>query len=266
MSDASAQQGLTQPRLSIDVLTLFPGMFSPMQESMMWKAQQYGYLNFRAHDLRDWTQNRHRSADDTPYGGGGGMVLKADVIVPAVEELRGEDDVPVILMSPQGRVLTHRIAAELAHQPRLILVCGHYEGYDERVRELVVTDEISIGDYVLTSGELAALVVIDAVVRLIPGVLGAEGGAERDSHADGLLEGPHYTRPALYRGLGVPEVLASGDHGAVATWRRRQAIRRTWERRPELLRTAPLSDDERDYLAELAQEAATQRRDDDSPV
>lgn len=245
--------------MQIDVLTLFPEMFAPMNSSMMWKARDRGLLDLRLHDPREWSTDRHRSVDDTPYGGGGGMVLRADVLVPAIEAVRAEEAVPVILMSPQGRVFSHEIAISLSAQPRLILVCGHYEGFDERIRDLVVTDEISIGDYVLTGGELAAMVVMDAVVRQIPGVLGAEGGADRDSHADGLLEGPHYTRPAEYRGLGVPPVLSSGDHGAVAQWRRREAIRRTWQRRPEMLRHAPLSEEERYFLAELA-EADAQRR------
>ena len=182
--------------MKIDVLTLFPEMFgAAMSASMMWKAREHGFLDFSAHDIRDHSGNRHRKVDYSPYGGGGGMILKADVLVRAIESLRPVADTPVILLSPQGRPLTHEVAAELSLLPRLVLVCGHYEGVDERVRDLAITDEISIGDYVLTGGELAALVLIDAVVRLIPGVLGAEGAQHRDSHADGLLEGPHYTRP-----------------------------------------------------------------------
>lgn len=242
--------------MRIDVLTLFPGMFQgPMTESMMWKARDRGLLDLHLHDIRNHATDKHRSVDDTPYGGGGGMVLRADVLVPAVEALRGEaEPVPVILMSPQGRVFSHEVALELAAHPHLILLCGHYEGVDERVRQLVVTDEISIGDYVLTGGELAAMVVMDAVVRHIPGVLGAEGAADRDSHADGLLEGPHYTRPATYRGLDVPAVLQRGDHGEIAAWRRAESLRRTWRRRPDLLLRAELSDDERYLLARLADE------------
>ena len=222
----------------------------------MWKARDQGYLDFFAHDIRDYATNKHRQVDDTPYGGGGGMVLKPDVLVRAVETVKGDDDVPVILMSPQGRVFDHQTALRLSQQPRLMLLCGHYEGFDERVRDLVVTDEISIGDYVLTGGELAAMVVIDAVVRQIPGVLGAEGGAERDSHADGLLEGPHYTRPLEFRGLGVPEVLRAGNHGEIERWRRLQAIRRTWFNRPDLLMKADLTEDERYFLAELAYQSS----------
>ncbi|MEO1164132.1 MAG: tRNA (guanosine(37)-N1)-methyltransferase TrmD, partial [Chloroflexota bacterium] len=207
--------------MRVDVLTLFPQMFEvPMGESMMWKARDRDILDLHLHDIREWAQNKHKKVDDTPYGGGGGMVLKPDVVVRAVEAIQAEDDCPVILMSPQGRVFSHEKAIALSQIPRMILLCGHYEGFDERIREEVVTEELSIGDYVLTGGELAAMVVIDAVIRQIPGVLGAEGGAERDSHADGLLEGPTYTRPAEFRGRGIPSVLTSGNHGAVDAWRR----------------------------------------------
>ena len=238
--------------MKIEVLTLFPEMFSAvMSESMMWKAREHGLLDFSVHDIRDYSENKHRKVDDTPYGGGGGMILKADVLLRAIEALRQDADMPVILLSPQGRLLTHDVAVELSQQPHLILVCGHYEGVDERVRELAISDEISIGDYVLTGGELPALVLIDAVVRLIPGVLGAEGAQHRDSHADGLLEGPHYTRPPEVRGLTVPEVLTSGHHAEVDRWRRRQALKRTWLRRPDLLARAELSEEDRLYLAQL---------------
>lgn len=243
--------------MRIDVLTLFPEMFeNVMNSSMMWKARDKGYLDLYVHDIRDWTEDKHRKVDDTPYGGGGGMLLKVDVVVRAVEALQSGASAPVLLMSPQGKVFNHEAALRLSAQERLILLCGHYEGFDERIRELVITEEISIGDYVLTGGELAAMVVIDAVVRQIPGVLGAEGGAERDSHADGLLEGPHYTRPAEFRGLGVPDVLKEGNHAAVERWRRQEALRRTWINRPELLRTAPLSEEDQYFLAQLARESA----------
>ncbi len=238
--------------MNIKVLTLFPDMFSAvMSESMMWKARDHGLLDFEARDIRDFAQDKHRQVDDTPYGGGGGMILKPDVLLRAIESVKGDADTPVILLSPQGRKLTHAVAAELSRLPRLILVCGRYEGVDERVRDLAISDEISIGDYVLTGGELAAMVLIDAVVRLIPGVLGADGAQHRDSHADGLLEGPHYTRPPEFRGLGVPEVLTSGHHAEVERWRRRGALKRTWQRRPDLLASAELSDDDRAYLAQL---------------
>ena len=240
--------------MQIDILTLFPGMFAgPMSESMMWKAQDRGLLDLRLHDIRDYAHNKHRAVDDTPYGGGGGMVLRADVVVPAVEAvIQGSPATPVILMSPQGRVFSHDIAVELAGHERLVLLCGHYEGMDERIRQLVVTDEISIGDYVLTGGELAAMVVVDAVARHLPGLLGAEGAEQRDSHADGLLEGPHYTRPAEYRGYDVPQVLQNGNHGDIADWRRVESLRRTWQRRPDLLLQAALSEDERYLLAQFA--------------
>jgi len=239
--------------MQIDVLTLFPNMFETvMSESMMWKARDRQLLDFHAHDIRDYSNDKWRKVDDTPYGGGGGMILKPDVVVRAIESVKGEDEeTPVILMSPQGRVFNHEVAVELSQKERLILVCGHYEGFDERIRELAITDEISIGDYVLTGGELAAMVVVDAVVRQIPGVLGAEGAQHRDSHADGLLEGPHYTRPAEFRGLGIPDVLTSGHHANVDKWRRQQAIKRTWENRPDLLRHVDLTDDEQAYLDTL---------------
>ena len=243
--------------MKVDVLTLFPDMFSAvMSESMMWKARDRGLLDFQARDIRDFAQDKHRQVDDSPYGGGGGMILKPDVLLRAIESAKGNADTPVILLSPQGRKLTHAVAAELSRLPRLILVCGRYEGVDERVRDLAISDEISIGDYVLTGGELAAMVLIDAVVRLIPGVLGAEGAQHRDSHADGLLEGPHYTRPPEFRGLGVPEVLTSGHHAEVERWRRRGALKRTWQRRPDLLASAELSDEDRAYLAGLESEEA----------
>ncbi|MCY4465882.1 MAG: tRNA (guanosine(37)-N1)-methyltransferase TrmD [Chloroflexi bacterium] len=239
--------------MKIDALSLFPAMFdSVMNASMMWKAQDRGLLTFRAHDIRDYAADKHRQVDEPPYGGGGGMILKPDVLVRAIEALRPSAETPVILLSPQGKLLTHQVAVELAQLPQLVLVCGHYEGVDERVRQLAITDEISIGDYVLTGGELAALVLIDAVVRLIPGVLGAEGATDRDSHADGLLEGAHYTRPHEYRGLTVPAILTSGHHAEVARWRRRQALLRTWQRRPDLLESAQLTTADREWLEELA--------------
>lgn len=239
----------------IDILTLFPAMFDgPLTESILKRAQEKGLLTVRRHDIRAYATDRHRTTDDTPYGGGGGMVMLPGPLVAAVEDVRGDDRaIPVILLTPQGRIFTQKVAQELAAHPRLILVCGRYEGVDERVRQTVITDEISIGDYVLTGGELAAMVIVDAVARLIPGVLGAAWGAEEDSHAMGLLEYPHYTRPPVFRGLAVPDVLLSGDHGAVEAWRRREAIRRTWQRRPDMLLAAHLTDDERWFLAELAE-------------
>lgn len=249
--------------MRIDILTLFPGMFSgPMTESMLWKARDKGLLDLRLHDIREYAYNKHRKVDDIPYGGGGGMVMRADVVVEAVESVIAQEGdaprPPVILMTPQGRPFSHAVSVELAQHPRLLILCGHYEGIDDRVRELVVTDEISIGDYVLTGGELAAMVIVDAVVRHIPGVLGSKGAAERDSHADGVLEGPHYTRPPVFRGLEVPPVLQDGNHHDIVRWRRKEGLRRTWQQRPDLLMSSSLelSHEERLWLAEFADEDA----------
>ncbi len=244
--------------MRIDILTLFPAMFEgPMTESILKRAQEKNLLAVHTHDIRDYTTDKHRTVDDKPFGGGGGMVMRVDPLVAAVEGVRGDNPVvPVILLTPQGRVFNQRVAGELVEHNRLMLVCGRYEGVDERVRQLVITDEISIGDFVITGGELGAMIIVDAVARLIPGVLGARWGAEEDSHAMGLLEYPHYTRPPEFRGLAVPDVLTGGDHGAVDGWRRREAIRRTWQRRPDLLCTADLTKAERWFLAELAESDA----------
>ncbi len=245
--------------MRIDVLTLFPGMFQgPMTESMMWKAQDRHLLDLHIHDIRDHTTDKHRTADDTPYGGGGGMLMRVDVVIAAVEAV-AQPDIPVILMSPQGRLFSHAIAKELAQQSHVVLVCGHYEGLDDRVRQHGINDELSIGDYVLTGGELPAMVVIDALVRHIPGVLGAEGGADTESHADGVLEGPHFTRPQTFRGSTVPAVLQAGDHAKINRWRREQGLRRTWDNRPDLLMRAQLSEDEKYLLATFAHEDAQRR-------
>lgn len=239
--------------MQIDILTLFPEMFDgPLTESILKRAQDNGLIRVHRHDIRAYTTDKHRTVDDTPYGGGGGMVMMPGPLVAAVEDVRGSDECPVILMTPQGRVFTQAVAQELAQHPRLILVCGRYEGVDDRVRQLVITDEISIGDYVLTGGELAAMVIIDAVSRHVPGVLGARWAAEEDSHAMGLLEYPHFTKPPVFRDRAVPEVLLSGDHGAIERWRRREAIRLTWRRRPDMLMHVTLSEDEGWFLAELA--------------
>jgi len=243
--------------MRIDVLTLFPEMFAgPMTESMVWKARDKGMLDLRLHQIRDWTTDPHRTVDDTPYGGGGGMIMKPDIMTRALESVIGDEGLRVLLMTPQGRVFNHAIAVELSRLERVVMVCGRYEGIDDRVRELFHMDEISIGDYVLTGGELPAMVIIDAVIRHLPGVLGAPGAAERDSHADGILEGAQYTRPAVFRGLSVPDVLQAGDHGAAARWRREDGLRKTWRNRPELLRKAPLSDADRQLLAKFAREDA----------
>ena len=249
--------------MNIHILTLFPDMFPAyLNESILKKAQAMGQLTVRLHNIRDYTTDKHHVTDEPPFGGGGGMVLKPEPIFTAVESLVADlqsqqemEGVPVILMSPQGRPFTQTIAQELAGQERLVLLCGRYEGVDERVREHLVTDEISIGDYVLTGGELAALVIVDAVPRLLPGVLGAEGAAEMDSHATGLLEGPHYTKPADFRGWVVPDVLRSGHAANVARWRREESLRRTWQRRPDMLLTAVLTEEDRWVLGQLAQES-----------
>ncbi len=231
--------------MRIDVLTLFPGMVEPVvSASMLGRARERGLVDIRVLDLRDYATGRHRNADDYQFGGGGGMVLKPEPIFAAVEALR-TDKTRVILLDPRGRRLTQAVAAELAREAHLVLIAGRYEGVDERVSEVLVDDSISIGDYVVTGGELPALVVTDAVTRLLPGVLGAEGGAERESFASGLLEPPQYTRPEEFRGARVPGVLLSGDHARVAQWRREQALFLTWRRRPELLAEASLTDEER---------------------
>lgn len=233
------------------VFTLFPEVFEPyLQKSILQRALQQNRVEVNLYNIRDWTSDRHHVTDDEPFGGGGGMVMKPEPIFRSVESILGSPpSCPVILLSPQGRTFTQTIAQELqsADRPtpdqpcRIGLICGRYEGVDERVRQYLATDEISIGDYVLTGGELAAMVVIDAVTRLIPGVLGDPDGAFNDSYATGLLEYPHYTRPAEFRGWSVPDVLLSGDHNRIAKWRREQALRRTWQRRPDLLEKAPLT-------------------------
>ncbi len=237
----------------IETLSTFPAMFdSVMGSSMMRIAQEKGALEFKAHDLRDWTHDRHRTTDDEPYGGGQGLVMKCEPVFEAHDALCAEGVRPhTIFLSPQGTPFCDAKARELAEQERLLFVCGHYEGMDERTYTLA--DEcISIGDYVLTSGELAAMVVIDAVVRLLPGVLGDERSAHDESFNDGLLEYPQYTRPASFRGMDVPAVLLSGDHGAVDAWRHEQRLLRTWTDRPDLLEHARLTEEDRAFLKSLS--------------
>lgn len=237
----------------INVFTLFPEVFQPyLETSILHRAVQRQLVQVNLHNIRDWTTDRHHVTDDQPYGGGGGMVMKPEPIFTAVEGVLGEEiSCPVVLLTPQGRLLDQQTAYELSCQPELALLCGRYEGVDERVRQHLVTDEISIGDYVLSGGELPAMVLIDSMVRLLPGALGDPKGAQDDSHSTGLLEYPHYTRPADFRGWEVPEVLASGDHAQIASWRREQALLRTYKRRPDLLETADLSEDDRKYLDTL---------------
>jgi tRNA (guanine37-N1)-methyltransferase len=222
--------------MEIDVLTLFPRIFEgPLEESILKRAQQKGLVGVRVHNLRDFTHDKHRVVDDKPYGGGPGMLMKPEPIFEAVEKFRRSDS-RVVLMTPQGSPLMQARAQKFAQAAHLIIICGHYEGVDERVRAALVNDEVSIGDYVLTNGALAAAVFVDAVVRLLPGVLGDENSAGDDSFAGGLLEGPQYTRPPEFRGLTVPEVLLSGNHEAIAQWRAEWARQRTKERRPDLLK------------------------------
>ncbi len=243
--------------MRIDVFTLFPEVFPPyLQTSILQRALQRGLAQIYLHNIRDWTSDRHHITDDEPYGGGGGMIMKPEPIFAAVEGVLGTPPgCSVILLTPQGRLFNQKVAQELSRQAHLALLCGRYEGVDERVREHLVTDEISIGDYVLTGGELPALVVIDAVIRLLPGALGDPDAPWDDSHASGLLEYPHYTRPAEFRGWRVPDVLLSGDHARLARWRRQQALLRTWQRRPDLLASAALSEEDRQFLAQLEEEA-----------
>jgi tRNA (guanine37-N1)-methyltransferase len=264
---------------------------SYLQESILKRAQAAGLLIVRAHNIRDWARDKHHTTDEAPYGGGGGMVMKPEPVFAAVESVLKipnsksqtpnsnshsfdehsqnaaldkspisnlqspvsnlQSSIPIILLSPTGRLFTQTIARELAGRERLALICGRYEGVDERVRQHLATDEISIGDYVLTGGELAAMVIVDAVARHLPGVLGAENAAEDDSHASGLLEHPHYTRPPEFRGWAVPEILLSGDHARIARWRREESLRRTWRLRPDLLASADLTDDDRRFLRSL---------------
>jgi tRNA (guanine37-N1)-methyltransferase len=239
--------------MRIDIFTLFPGMFQgPFTESILKRAQERGLLELALHNIRDATTDKHHVVDDYPYGGGVGMVMKPEPIFAAVEAVYQGG--PIILMTPQGRLFNQQIARELAQEPRLTLLCGHYEGVDERVCQHLVTDELSIGDYVLTGGELAAMVVVDAVARLIPGVL-SEGSPDEESHSTPLLEYPHYTRPAEFRGWRVPDILLSGHHEQIARWRRKQALKRTRQRRPDLFAQLDLSSkQDQKLLKELDEE------------
>lgn len=239
-----------------DVLTLFPAMFdSPFQESILARAIKQGLLEVHAHNLRDWAEGKHLTTDDSPYGGGAGMVMKPEPVARALGALKQRSPKSrVLLMTPQGKPFNQDHACELAQEDGLIFVCGRYEGFDERIRQSLVDDEYSIGDFVLTGGELPAMVMIDAISRHLPGVLGSSGSALTDSFADGLLEYPQYTRPAVFNGVAVPEVLLSGDHGKIACWRKEQQILRTLQRRPELLEKIDLTDDERKTLDKLKQQ------------
>jgi len=242
--------------LRIDILTLFPETFqSPFSVGIFKRAIDQKLVSVNTHNIRDYTHDAHHTVDDYAYGGGAGMILKPEPVFEAVESIKsdahskeGADALPIILLTPQGRLFTQEIAGELLRYGHIILICGRYEGVDERVRQYLVTDEISIGDYVLSGGELAAMVVVDAVVRLLPGVLGSEASPLDESHTTGLLEYPQYTRPAAYRGWSVPQVLLSGNHAQIAQWRREQSILRTLKRRPELLDKANLSLEEQQLI------------------
>jgi tRNA (guanine37-N1)-methyltransferase len=260
--------------MHFDIFTLFPGMFDGVfSDSILKRAITGGVISVSLHHIRDYADGRHKVTDDTPYGGGGGMVMKPEPIFRAVESVlarggiaedagpagamakrREDESVAIILLTPQGRRLTQAVAEELAVHDRIMLICGRYEGVDERVRTMLATDEISIGDFVISGGELAAAVIVDVVTRLLPGALGCDAGAYEDSFATGLLEYPQYTRPAAFRGAEIPNILTSGDHAKVARWRREQALRRTWERRPDLLRSAPLSEMDRRFIEALEAE------------
>jgi len=239
--------------MRFDIFSLFPEVFSPyLGISILKRAQESGILEIHTHNIRDWATDKHHTTDDTPYGGGGGMVMKPEPLFSAAESVLGTPpQCPVILLSPQGRKFTQQIAFELVEHPHLALICGRYESVDERIRQHLVTDSISIGDYVLTGGELPALVMIDAITRLLPGVLGDPQAPIKDSHASGLLEYPHYTRPPEFRGWQVPEILLSGNHAAVDKWRRQQSLKRTFEHRPDLLEKADLNQEDLAYLHEL---------------
>ncbi|HMV28484.1 MAG TPA: tRNA (guanosine(37)-N1)-methyltransferase TrmD [Anaerolineales bacterium] len=248
--------------MQFEVFTLLPEVFpSYLDTSILKRARERGLINVNVHNIRDYTHDRHNTTDDQPYGGGGGMVMKPEPVFEAIETVLGlasplstpepEANIPIILLTPQGRVFNQSIAKELSQHKKIALLCGRYEGIDERIRENLVTDQISIGDYVLTGGELPALILIDAVSRLLPNVLGDPTGAEDDSHAMGLLEYPHYTRPPEFRGSKVPDVLLSGDHKKIDKWRREQALLRTLQKRPDMLETAELTKEDKKFLEKL---------------
>ncbi len=259
--------------MQFEVFTLLPEIFPPyLDNSIMKRARERGLIYVRVHNIRDYTHDKHHTTDDTPYGGGGGMVMKPEPVFEAIETVlglsapsavegqpfdaaQGEPDIPIILLTPQGRVFNQSIAQELSQYTRIVLLCGRYEGIDERIREHLVTDEISIGDYVLTGGELPALILIDAISRLLPDVLGDPTGAEDDSHAMGLLEYPHYTRPPEFRGWKVPDELLTGAHAKIDKWRREQALLRTFNKRPDMLEKANLSKEDKKFVESLKSKA-----------
>ncbi|MRS13019.1 MAG: tRNA (guanosine(37)-N1)-methyltransferase TrmD [Actinobacteria bacterium] len=239
--------------MRIDIITVLPSLFSPVLEaSVIGRALASGVLEIVVHDLRDWASDKHRTTDDYPFGGGPGMVMKPEPVLQAVQDVLGKSstEATVVVLSPQGRRLDQELVRELAARPRLVMICGRYEGFDERILSCADV-EVSVGDYVLTGGELPALVLVDAVSRLQPGVLGHEESAADESFSDGLLEYPQYTRPSSYAGMDVPEVLTSGDHARIAAWRRRESVRRTAERRPDLIEHADLTEEERAFAGRV---------------
>lgn len=244
--------------MRFDILTLFPGMFSgPFDESIIKRAKEKQLIDISLHNIRDYATDRHQTADDAPYGGGAGMVMKAEPLSLCIESVKArQPGSTIVLTSPQGRQLTHRVASELAQKQGLIIVCGRYEGIDERIRTLYAEDDISLGDYVLSGGEIAAMAIVDATTRLIPGVLGSVESAESDSFGDGLLEYPHYTRPPSFRGLSVPETLLSGNHELIRKWRRKESLRKTRKLRPDLLCEIELTREDLKILKEIALEDA----------
>ena len=257
--------------MRFDIFTLFPEIcVAYLQESILKRAQAAGLLEVSVHNIRDHAAGKHRVTDDIPYGGGGGMVMKPEPVFAAVESVLGpaatSGETPIILLTPQGRPFTQAVASELAGYPRLALISGRYEGFDERIRQHLATDEISLGDFVMTGGELAALAIVDAVARLLPGVLGDPTGAADDSHASGLLEYPHFTRPPEFRGWAVPDVLLSGDHARIERWRREEALRRTFQRRPDLLLKLDLPEEDRQFLTRLAEEEAQRKNNQPRPA
>ncbi|MCX6060310.1 MAG: tRNA (guanosine(37)-N1)-methyltransferase TrmD [Chloroflexi bacterium] len=252
--------------MQFEVFTLLPEVFpSYLETSIIKRARERDLINVRVHNIRDYTHDKHHTTDDTPYGGGGGMVMKPDPVFEAIETILGlnteptspepDSNIPIILLTPQGRVFNQSIAQELSQHTRIFLICGRYEGIDERIREHLVTDEISIGDYVLTGGELPALILIDAIARLLPDVLGDPTGAQDDSHATGLLEYPHYTRPPEFRGWKTPDILLTGDHAKIDKWRREQSLLRTFNKRPDMLKKADLTKKDLNFIEGLKAEA-----------
>lgn len=244
--------------MKFDILTLFPGMFlGPFDESIIKRAKEKQLIDITLHNIRDYALDRHQTADDAPYGGGAGMVMKAEPLAACIQAVKARQPAStIVLTSPQGRPLTHRLASELAQKEGLIIVCGRYEGIDERIRTLYGEDDISLGDFVLSGGEIAAMAIVDATTRLIPGALGSSESADSDSFGDGLLEYPHYTRPPVFMDLDVPEILLSGNHELIRKWRRKESLRRTRRLRPDLLCEAALTKEDVKLLKEIAQEDA----------